>query len=73
VSDRFNSLTVVLDRDLLAEEAQPLVDAIMQLRGVIRVEPLVADPVPYAHRAQLLRQVQDRLVLLVRDLWQLAP
>ena len=43
MTDRYNSLTVVLERDMRSDDAEALITAIMQLRGVIGVEPNVSD------------------------------
>lgn len=43
MTDRFNSLVVVLERDLRDDDAQPIIDAIKQIRGVLSVEGHVSD------------------------------
>ena len=43
MTDRYSSLTVVLERDIRDDDAEPLIAAIRQLRGVLRVVPKVAD------------------------------
>jgi hypothetical protein len=44
MSDRYNYLTVVLERDLKDEDAESLIAAIKQLRGVLSVTPNIVDP-----------------------------
>lgn len=41
MTDRINSLAVILDEDIRIDDAQPLIAAIMQLKGVVAVEPQV--------------------------------
>lgn len=43
MTDRLNSLTVVLDHDIRDDDAKPLILAIKQLRGVLSVEGNVMD------------------------------
>ena len=43
MTDRIHSLTVVLKRDMRDDDAQPLMDAIGMLRGVLSVEGHVSD------------------------------
>lgn len=43
MTDRFNALTVILDGDTRDDDAQDLINAIRQLRGVRHVEPHVRD------------------------------
>jgi len=37
MTTRFSGLLVVLENDMREDDAQPLIDAIIQLRGVVRV------------------------------------
>lgn len=41
MTDRYNSLVIFLDHDIRSDDAQPLIDAIKQLRGVLDVQPHV--------------------------------
>jgi hypothetical protein len=43
MTDRFHSLTVVLEADIRDDDAAPLMNAIRQLRGVLSVAGNVAD------------------------------
>ena len=43
MTDRFHSLTVVLEKDIREDDVQPLMNAIRQMRGVIAVDGHVAD------------------------------
>ena len=52
MTDRYFALTVVLERDTRDDDAAGLIAAIGQLRGVLGVEPHVAD---YTTRAAVQR------------------
>jgi inosine-uridine nucleoside N-ribohydrolase len=43
MTDRFNALVVVLDKDMRDDDAQALTNAIQQLRGVTSVSGNVSD------------------------------
>lgn len=43
VTDRYKAFIVTLDHDIRTDDAEPLLDAIRLLRGVLSVEPMVAD------------------------------
>lgn len=49
MTDRFDSLTVVLDQPIREDDAAALISAISQLRGVLSVKSNVADI--YTHAA----------------------
>lgn len=38
MTDRYNQLVVVLDHDLRTDDAEPLTNAIRQMKGVLTVE-----------------------------------
>lgn len=38
MTDRYNKLVVVLDKDIRSDDAEPLMNAIRQMRGVLSVE-----------------------------------
>lgn len=43
MTDRFHSLTVVLDKDIREDDAEGLIDAIKHMRGVLSVEGIVSN------------------------------
>lgn len=43
MTDRINAITVVLEHDIRDDDAEPLLQAIRQLRGVLTVTPHVAN------------------------------
>jgi hypothetical protein len=54
MTDRYNALTVALERDIRDDDAETLIQAIQMLRGVLTVEGNVADPASWLaqHRAR---------------------
>lgn len=43
MTDRYNYLTVALEEDMHADDGKALIAAIMQMRGVLKVEPHVSN------------------------------
>lgn len=43
MTDRFHSLTVVLDHDIRDDDAEPILNSIRMVRGVLSVKGHVAD------------------------------
>lgn len=44
MSNRYHSLTIVLEEDMKDEDAEGLMDALLHLKGVVGVEPNISDP-----------------------------
>lgn len=43
MSDRYNALVVVLEKDMRDDDAQAIINSIRMIRGVLSVEPKVVD------------------------------
>lgn len=67
MSDRFNALTVVLDRDIRDADAEPLLNAIRMLKGVQSVTPRVADLGDHLAKERARREIEERLWKALRD------
>jgi hypothetical protein len=65
MSDRYNYLTVVLEHDLRDDDAQSLIQAIYQLRGVLKVEPNVSDAIAFLAQARAKEQLRNALEALL--------
>lgn len=65
MTDRYFALTVVLEKDMREDDAQGLIDAIMRLRGVLRVKPHVADVENYAAEERVRRELGQKLMEIV--------
>lgn len=44
MTDRYNAFIVVLEKDIRDDDAEATVNAIRQIRGVLDVQPHLADP-----------------------------
>lgn len=43
MTDRYNAFLVVLERDIRDDDAEPILNALKQIRGVLSVKPHVAE------------------------------
>ena len=61
MSDRICSLTVVLRSDLRDDDAQPTIDAIKMIKGVVSVGDHVADPCLFIAKRQVAADVKAKI------------
>lgn len=61
MTDRYNTLTVVLERDIREDDAEALLSAIRMMRGVLTVEGNVADPGEYMAEERAKRHWQEKI------------
>lgn len=61
MTDRFNALTVVLDKDMRDEDAQAIIAAISQLRGVLSVSGNVSDMNSHIAIERARHELRDRM------------
>lgn len=61
MTDRYNAVLVVLDKDIRDDDAQPLLSAIMQLKSVISVEGNVAGPVDHIAQTRATRELKLKM------------
>lgn len=62
MTDRTNSLTVVLADDMRMDDAEPLMNAIRLLRGVIGVKARVSNIDGYIAEVQARHEIHDRIL-----------
>jgi hypothetical protein len=65
MTDRYHSLTVILDNDIRSDDATPILDAIMMIKGVIGVKGLVSDPETWMAQERAKRELQKKLLELL--------
>jgi hypothetical protein len=68
MTDRLNALTVILEQDLRSDAAEPLIAAIRQLRGVLTVEPIVADAGDFVALTRARRDLEVKLWAALQNL-----
>jgi hypothetical protein len=66
MTDRYNALTVVLEENIREDDAEALIGAIRQLKGVQDVVPNVADINSVVADSRARLELLDALICLVR-------
>jgi hypothetical protein len=62
MTDRHCGYVITLDRDIRADDAKHFVTALCRLRGVVKVEPLIADAMSHVARAQARHEMRNRVL-----------
>lgn len=65
MTDRYNSITVVLEKDIRDDDAEPIIEAIKMLKGVLAVSGNVAEYVDYVARERANKQWREKLYKLI--------
>lgn len=67
MTDRLNALTVILEDDVRDDDAQPLISAIYQLKGVISVKPHVSDIDSAIAETRAIHKFKDKIRSLLLE------
>jgi len=65
MTDRFNTLTVVLEKDIREDDAEHLLIAINCLKGVLSVRGNVADATAYMAEERAMHAWREKLLSIV--------
>lgn len=65
MTDRYNALTVVLEKDIRSDDAEALLSAIGQLRGVLSVTGHVADITSHLAEERARNQLGQELMAVI--------
>jgi len=61
MTDRYNALTVVLEKDIRSDDAEHLINAIRYLRNVAKVTPHVSDIDSHVAEARVRQELGEKL------------
>lgn len=61
MTDRYNYLTVALERDIREDDAKALIGAIRMLRGVLKVAPHVVEAGDWTAEERVRRELGEKL------------
>lgn len=61
MTDRFNTITVSLEHDIREDDAETLISAICQLRGVLSVSGNVSDSSAWCAEARVRSELSKKL------------
>jgi hypothetical protein len=67
MTDRYVTFTVVLEREIRSDDAEPILQAIRQIRGVADVVPQVADPLAYWAKFHVKRDILTKLLDYLKE------
>ena len=67
MTDRYNSLTVVLETDIRDDDAKVILSAISQLRGVLSVSGNVSDLVMHVAQTRARRELEEKMWATLRS------
>lgn len=62
MTDRINALTVVLDRDIREDDVEWIVNAIRMVKGVLSVEPRVANMTDHIAKVRAEQEMKTRIL-----------
>lgn len=65
MTDRYHTLTVVLERDTRDDDAEPLIAAIRQMRGVLSVTGVVVSPEAHMAQERARRELGEKLMAVL--------
>lgn len=65
MTDRYNALTVVLEQDIRDDDAEPLIEAIKMLRGVLDVQGNVSSANFFVAQSRADREWREKLRKLI--------
>jgi len=61
MTDRLKGVWVIFDKDIREDDAQPIIDAIKQIRHVLSVKPSIADGSDYMARERVRMELSEKL------------
>lgn len=67
MTDRYNALTVVLDRDIRSDDAEWVINAIKMVKGVASVSPHIAEAGDYIAKQRVKQEVFEKIVAIFKD------
>lgn len=65
MTDRFNSLTVVLERNIRDDDAEPILEAIRMIKGVANVQGNVADTRSHVAEVRAKQELTSKVLCLL--------
>jgi len=68
MTDRYNALVVVLDRDIREDDAEHLINAIKMIKGVVDVTGNVSSPGEEATAVRIKRDMVEKMYGLIAEI-----
>lgn len=68
MTDQYNAITVVLERDIRDDDAEFILNAIRMIRGVLKVTPHVADHTALVAEMRAKHEMRAKVLDLLKSL-----
>ena len=65
MTDRYHSLTVVLEKDIRDDDAQSIINAIKMVKGVLSVKPHVSDFTSLMAEDRARRDLEEKILQVI--------
>ena len=65
MTDRFSTLTVVLEKDIRKDDAEGLIEAIRRLRGVLNVAGNVSDSTEWMAQERARHELGEKIIRII--------
>lgn len=62
MTDRINSITLILGKDVREDDLKPMIDMLHMLKGVIKVEQNVSDPSFHVARERAKCELRQKIL-----------
>ena len=67
MTDRYNALIVVLEKDTRDDDSEKIIETIKMIKGVSDVTGNVVDPDSYVAESRIRQKVVDKLFTIIED------
>jgi hypothetical protein len=69
MTDRYSAYTVVLEKDIRDDDAEAITKAIMMIRGVAKVSPIVSDVAQHVAETRIRSEIQSKIYDFANSLY----
>lgn len=68
MTDRVKGLTITLAQDIRIDDVQPLMDAIKMMRGVVDVQPSIANSDDHINRSRIKWEIRSKIMEFINEI-----
>ena len=61
MTDRINSITIALEKDIRVDDAESLIAAIYHMKGVLRIEQNITDPSSWVAETRAKHEMREKI------------
>ncbi len=65
MTDRLKGFTVVLDADYRTDDVEQIKQALLMVKGVLNVQPILATPDDWMNRTRVKHELQEKLLAVL--------